>query len=217
MMDAPSEQDPHMDQIALLRAGDEKAFLSLVEQYHPTMVRVARSLVGSAAIAEEVVQEAWMGVLSGIGAFEGRSTLKWWILRILTNCAKSRAHKERRFVPWSAVSANADPDECAVDPDRFLDDSHPRWAGGWARPPEAWSEELLLSDEMLEMVAHAIERLPDGQRQVIQLRDVEELDAQQVCDLLGVSEINQRVLLHRARSRVRAALESYMTTGARAS
>ena len=136
MLEAPAELNPHTDQVARLRAGDEKAFLSVVEQYHPTMVRVARNFVGSAAIAEEVVQEAWLGVLSGIGSFEGRSTLKWWILRIVTNCAKSRAQKERRFVPWSALSIDDDPDNYGVNPDRFLDDSHPRWAGGWATLPE---------------------------------------------------------------------------------
>lgn len=213
VMDALATQEHNEDFVAALRAGDERAFLSLVEKYHPTMVRVARGFVGTEAVAEEVVQDAWMGVISGIRSFEGRSSLKWWILCILTNCAKTRGRKERRSVPFSSFVA--DGDDPAVAPDRFLDDSQPRWAGGWAAPPQVWGEERLMSDETLNLVERAIHRLPDGQREVILLRDVEGLDSNQVCALLGLTEANQRVLLHRARSRVRAALESYMATGER--
>jgi len=212
-MDALATQEQTEDFLAALRAGDERAFLSLVEQYHPTMVRVARGFVGTEAVAEEVVQDAWMGVISGIESFQGRSSLKWWILCILTNCAKTRGQKERRTVPFSSIVA--DGDDPAVAPSRFLDDSQPRWAGGWAAPPQVWGEERLMSDEMLDLVERAIHRLPDGQREVIVLRDVEGLDSNQVCSLLGLTEANQRVLLHRARSRVRAALESYIATGER--
>ncbi|HEY5955747.1 MAG TPA: RNA polymerase sigma factor, partial [Polyangiaceae bacterium] len=192
----------------------EKAFLELVDRYHALMVRVARSVVGTNAVAEEVVQEAWIGVISGISRFEGRSSLKWWILRIVTNCAKTRSKNERRFVSWSAVAEAADDGDPAVNPERFLGDDHPRWPGGWASPPAQWGDEILVSTETLRLVERAISRLPPGQRQVIWMRDVEGLDAQQVCDLLGLTEANQRVLLHRARSRVRNELESYLQSEA---
>lgn len=200
--------------IAALRAGDDKAFLELVDRYHSLMVRVARSFVGTEAVAEEVAQEAWIGVLASIARFEGRSSLKWWILRILTNCAKTRGRTEKRSIPWSALAASHDDDTPAVDPERFLEDDHSRWPGGWAAPPAPWGDEILLSSETLKLIEQAIQRLPDGQRQVIWMRDVEGLDAEQVCDMLGVSEANQRVLLHRARSRVRSDLESYVHDGA---
>ncbi|MGE5783627.1 MAG: RNA polymerase sigma factor [Myxococcales bacterium] len=196
-----------------LRAGNEEAFVSLIEQYHPLLIRVARNFVPSDAVAEEVAQETWMAVLAGIHSFEGRSSLKWWILRILTNCAKTRGQKERRCVPWSSLPTNEEPTSRAVDPDRFFDESHPLWSGGWCAPPQPFGDAHLLSNETLRLVAAEIERLPEGQRQVIWLREVEGLDADEVCTLLNLSEANQRVLLHRARSRLRAALEARLTPG----
>jgi RNA polymerase sigma-70 factor (ECF subfamily) len=195
--------------VAALRRGDETAFLRLVEQHHRTMVRVARGFVGSEALAEEVAQEAWLGVLKGLEGFEGRSTLKSWIFRILTNCAKSRGSRERRTQPFSSLGSPAD-DEPSVDPDRFIDDRHPRWPGGWSSPPAPWADEQCLSKETLALVQRAIEGLPPGQREVVTLRDVEELSSEEVCEMLGISEVNQRVLLHRARSKIRAALEVHL-------
>lgn len=208
--------DEPYDELLLraLRAGNEDAFVSLIEQYHPLLIRVARTFVPSDAVAEEVAQETWMAVLAGIHSFEGRSSLKWWILRILTNRAKTRGQKERRCVPWSSLStAGDDKESSAVDPDRFFNESHPLWSGGWRAPPEPFDDAELLSNETLRLVAAEIERLPEGQRQVIWLREVEGLDADEVCALLNLSEANQRVLLHRARSRVRAALEARLTPG----
>jgi len=211
-MNSKAEAAVHEELVPALRAGDERAFLRLVERYNPIMVRVARSFVPSQAIAEEVVQEAWLGVLTGIDGFEGRSSLKWWILRILTNCAKTRGQKERRSVPWSSLVMEEGSPARAVDAERFFDESH-QWAGGWSAPPRAFGESEILSKETLRLMSDEMARLPEGQRQVIWLRDVEGLDSEEVCDLLNVSEANQRVLLHRARSRVRAALESHLTPG----
>jgi RNA polymerase sigma-70 factor (ECF subfamily) len=198
------------DVLMMLRAGDERAFLALVGRYHGSMVRVALGFVSSQAVAEEVAQEAWLGVLSGLAAFEGRSSLKSWIFRILTNCAKTRGQRERRSVPMSALGQEDEGAGPSVEPERFFDSSHPRWAGHWIVPPEHWAENRLVSAETLEVVGRAIETLPLAQRQVISLRDVEGMSAEETCALLGLSEANQRVLLHRARSRVRGLIESYM-------
>jgi RNA polymerase sigma-70 factor (ECF subfamily) len=197
--------------VAALKRGDEAAFLELVDRHHALMVRVAQGYVRSRAVAEEVAQEAWLGVLHGIGRFEERSTLKTWIFRIVVNRAKTRAERERRTVPFSALEG--DDDESAVDPSRFLDAHHPRWPGHWAQPPRRWDElpeECLLSRETLSLAREAIDELPVRQREVILLRDVDGWSPEEVCDALGLSEGNQRVLLHRARSRVRAALERHL-------
>src|SRR5437016_12442519 len=189
-----------------LRAGDESAFTRLVEEYGPAMLRVARMFVSSRAVAEEVVQEAWVGVLKGIGRFEGRSSLKTWIFRILTNTAKTRAQREGRSVPFSALASAATDGE-AVDPERFLGDGE-RFAGHWGAPPRRWGpEERLVSAEAQEVIDAAIATLPPAQAAVITMRDVEGLDAEEVCNALDLTETNQRVLLHRARSKVRQALE----------
>jgi RNA polymerase sigma-70 factor (ECF subfamily) len=175
------------------------------------MVHLAQGYVRSRAVAEEVAQEAWLGVLTGIGTFEGRSTLKTWILRILVNRAKTRAVREGRTIPFSALEG----DEAAVEPSRF----HPasdRAAGEWASPPRRWDElpeERLLARETLEHARRAIEALPPRQREVIILRDVEGWSSGEVCDALELSEGNQRVLLHRARARVRAELERHLDPG----
>jgi RNA polymerase sigma-70 factor (ECF subfamily) len=201
-----------LELVGALRAGDERAFAQLVDQYHSSLVRLATTFVGSRAIAEEVVQDTWLGVLKGIDRFEGRSTLKTWIFRILTNTAKTRAQREGRSIPFSSLAAD-DSSEAAVDPDRFLDQAHPTWAGHWEAYPRSWDEipdNRLVSKETRELIEGAIERLPDSQRLVIRLRDVEGFSSEEVCDVLGISEGNQRVLLHRARSKVRGALEEYL-------
>jgi RNA polymerase sigma-70 factor, ECF subfamily len=195
-----------------LRRGDESAFEILVEKYHVPLRRFALTFVRSAAVADEVVQETWLGVLRGIDRFEGRSSLKTWLFQILTNTAKTRAEREARTVPLSSLAA-AGGDEPAVDPSRFLDEQHARWPGHWAAPPTRWNqipEEALFGHETLAALKDAITALPEMQRRVIELRDVEGWSSPEVCDLLSLSEANQRVLLHRARSKVRQALEDHL-------
>jgi RNA polymerase sigma-70 factor, ECF subfamily len=200
--------------VAALQRGDEAAFMELVRRHHALMVRVAQGYVRSRAVAEEVAQETWLGVLNGIGTFESRATLKTWIFRILVNRAKTRAEREGRTVPFSAFARDDEAGEPAVDPSRFLDASHPRWPGHWAAPPQRWDElpeECLLGRETLALAREAIDALPARQREVILLRDVDGWSPEEVCDALGVSDGNQRVLLHRARSQVRAALEEHLS------
>ena len=191
-----------------LRSKDERAFLTLVERLHAPMVRFAAGFVGSEAVAEDVVQDTWAAVLQSIHGFEGRSALRSWIFAILANQARSRAVREGRSVPLSELASD---DDCpAVEAGEFHPDSHPRWPGHWARFPEPWPEAQLLGREMLRHLADAIARLPESQRAVIQLRDVEGFSGPEVCASLGVSEVNQRVLLHRARSRVRRELARHV-------
>ncbi|HWE23693.1 MAG TPA: RNA polymerase sigma factor [Myxococcales bacterium] len=192
-----------------LRRGDERAFLAMVKLHHASMLRVASMFVSSAAVAEEVVQEAWLGVLNGLDSFAGRSSLRGWIFSIVTNCAKTRGIRESRSSPFSSFDEPGE-DEPAVDPSRFLGPDHPRWPGHWASPPEQWAEDKLLTKEMVAFVHEAIETLPANQRRVITLRDVEGWTSAEVTRALGISEVNERVLLHRARSKVRAALELRM-------
>jgi len=193
-----------------LRSGDEGAFTALVREYQPSLVRVARMFVSSQAAAEEVAQETWLGVLTGLDRFEGRSSLRTWIFRILTNIAKTKAMREGRTLPFSALQDPARVPEAAVDADRFLDSEHPRWPGHWAAKPTPWPEDALVAAETRERLADAIEALPATQRAVISLRDIEGWSSEEVRNALDLSETNQRVLLHRARSKVRAALESYL-------
>lgn len=193
-----------------LRAGDEDAFRALVREHHSSLVRVARIYVSSQAAAEEVAQETWLGVLNGLSRFEGRSSLRTWIFRILTNVARTRAKRDGRTLPFSALQDPGRVPEAAVEPDRFLDPEHARWPGHWAVKPEAWPEDALVAAETRERLAEAIEALPATQRAVISLRDVEGWSSEEVRNALALSETNQRVLLHRARSKVRAALESYL-------
>jgi RNA polymerase sigma-70 factor (ECF subfamily) len=195
--------------VEALRAGNEAAFRELVRMYNASLLRVARIYVPTRALAEEVVQETWLAVLEGLDRFEGRSSLKTWIFRILANRAKTRAIRERRTLPFSAFQPERVP-EPAVDPDRFRDSEDPRWPGHWAVPPTAWPEDRLVAAETREKLAEAIEALPGTQRAVISLRDLEGWSAEEVCNALELSETNQRVLLHRARSRVRKALEEYL-------
>lgn len=194
-----------------LRSGDEAAFTALVERYHAGMVRFAAVYLRDQSVAEEVAQDAWLGVLRGIGRFEGRSSLKTWIFGIVANQARSRAKRERRTVPFSSF-ADPGPDVPAVEPERFLPADDPRWPRRWDEHPRSWDgipEERCLAKETRAAVERAIEELPPGQRLVITLRDVEGWTAAEACSVLDVSETNQRVLLHRARSRVRKALEIY--------
>jgi RNA polymerase sigma-70 factor (ECF subfamily) len=200
-----------------LRNRDESAFTALVQRYHSPLLRLAMLYVPSRAVAEEVVQETWLGVLQGIDRFEGRSSLKTWLFSILTNRARTRGVREGRSVPFSALwNPENDSWEGAVEPERFLDAGHPQWPGHWSSPPESWSrtpEENLLSKETRSNLERAIAALPPAQREVITLRDIEQWSSEEVCNALGLSETNQRVLLHRARSRVRRALEEYYRQG----
>jgi RNA polymerase sigma-70 factor, ECF subfamily len=163
------------------------------------------------------VQETWIGVLNGLARFEGRSSLKTWIFRILTNTAKTRAQREGRTLPFSALERPGAVPEAAVDPGRFRPPDDAAWPGHWSSSPQEWDApaERLLGREVRELVAGAIEQLPPAQRAVISLRDVEGWPADEVCNALSVSETNQRVLLHRARSKVRAALEDYFSEAQR--
>jgi RNA polymerase sigma-70 factor (ECF subfamily) len=203
------------DLCVALRNRDERAFAMLVERYQLPLKRLALAYVRSDAVAEEVVQDTWLGVVRGIDRFEGRSSLKTWIYQILTNIAKTRGARESRTLPLSALELVVD--EPAVDPSRFLDEQHERWPGHWAAPPARWDElpeECLTGRETLARVKDAISQLPPVQRQVIVLRDIEGWEADEVCELLGLSEGNQRVLLHRARSKVRQALEDHLADAA---
>lgn len=205
-----SADDWHI--INLLRSGDDAAFASLVDDYHNAMLRLAMIFVTRPMVAEEVVQETWLAVFEGLSRFEGRSSLKTWIFRILTNRAKTRAVREGRSVPFAAlVDANIDSDEPAVAPDRFRPPGV-QWAGGWVSFPASWEalpEEQVLSKETRACVEKAIEALPPNQREIITLRDIEGWSSEETCSFLGVSEGNQRVLLHRARAKVRNVMEKY--------
>jgi RNA polymerase sigma-70 factor, ECF subfamily len=192
-----------------LRDRDESAFVELIDRYGATMLRVAQMYVRDRATAEEVVQETWLAVLNGIDRFEERSSLKTWLFRILTNRAKTRGQRDGRMVPFSALAGASDEPDPSVDPDRFFgpDSPHP---GAWAAPPVAWPQEKLLESETLGVIEMAIDELPEAQRDVILLRDIDGWTPMEVSDALGITDGNQRVLLHRARSRVRAALERYL-------
>ena len=194
-----------------LRAGDEDAFETLVRRNHASMMAVARTYVKTRALAEEVVQDSWMGVLKGINRFEGRSSLKAWIMRIVVNTATTRGVREARSVPFSSLAA-AGEGEPAVDADRFRgpDGGFP---GHWAGYPANWGglpEDSLLGHETLDVVKTTIEQLPPAQRTVIALRDMQGWGPTEVSAALEISDGNQRVLLHRARSRVRSALEAHL-------
>ena len=193
--------------VAALRAGDEGAFGELVDRYYGVMQRVARQYVATREAAEDVVQETFLGVIQGIGRFEGRSSLKTWMFRILVNRARTRGEREGRTRPFSALALGLDHDEPAVDPGRFA--SEGRWAGYWSAPPSVAElpEASVLAAELGSELRVAIDALPPAQRTVLELRDVQGLTAAEVCELLDLSEANQRVLLHRARSKARAVLE----------
>ena len=197
-----------------LRAGDESAFEALIDRYHNALLRLAMFYVPSRAVAEDVVQETWLGVLQGLARFEGRSSLKTWIFRILTNRARTRGQREGRSVPFSDLAtAEASTGELSVDADQFWPADHPAWANIWVSYPRNWNElpeDRLLSRETLDRVQAAIAALPPSQREVIRLRDVEGWSSEEVCNVLEITETNQRVLLHRARAKVRREVEQYL-------
>jgi RNA polymerase sigma-70 factor (ECF subfamily) len=186
--------------VVRLRSGDEEAFRFVVERYHASLLRLAQTMVPTRAVAEEVVQDTWLGLVRGIGRFEGRSSLRTWLFHVLVNRARSTGAYERR--PAAGLTAGP-----SVDPSRF----GPQ--GNWADPPVPWPDEVddrLVAAELARKIRPWIDQLPDMQRQVVLLRDVEGLSAEEVCDLLGLTDANQRVLLHRGRSRLRGMLEQEM-------
>lgn len=197
-----------------LQSGDERAFRDLVSALHSSMVRVASGFVPSRAIAEEVVQDTWVAVIKGLANFEGRSSLKTWIFSILVNQARTRGQREQRSVPFSSVSfSSATEDEGpTVDPDRFQTEG--RWVGHWSRRPQHFDVPAgnVEAAETRAVVTSAIATLPPNQQRVVWLRDVEGCSAEEVCGVLDISEGNQRVLLHRARAKVRAALETHLAS-----
>jgi RNA polymerase sigma-70 factor (ECF subfamily) len=196
--------------VAALRRGDEGAFTELVNAYSSSLLRLAQDFVRTRSVAEEVVQETWLAVLDGIDRFEGRSSLKTWVYRILVNKAKTRGVREARTVPFSALAG--EDDEPVVPEERFRD-ADDRWPGHWALPPRSLDtvpEERLLAREARGRIADALETLPESQRVVVTLRDIAGWDSEEVCDALVLSEGNQRVLLHRGRAKLRAALEGYL-------
>ncbi len=220
MTDAPGSAEASMprsrasrEEIVLERllAGDESAFRALVDGYHARLRRLALVFVSDPATAEDVVQETWLAVLDGLRSFERRSALQSWIFRILTNRAKTRAIRDGRLLPFSALPSREVEAEHAVDPSRFTQ------KGTWAEPPKAWNEEtpeqLLLRGEAMAHLQKALAALPANQRAVVTLRDIEGMDSEDVCNILEIGEANQRVLLHRARSKLRRALEPCMDGG----
>lgn len=196
-----------------LRCGDEQAFDQLVRAWSRPMLRVARGFVSTDASAQEVVQDTWLGVIRGLAGFEGRSCLRTWVFRILVNIAKTRGVKEQRTIPLSAVPAGEDTGP-TVDQRRFRDPGDPEWPRHWtpAGTPRRWDtdpEAEVIRGEIRDVVSAAVEALPPRQREVVVLRDVQGFDSGEVCELLRMSAENQRVLLHRGRAKVRAALEVY--------
>jgi RNA polymerase sigma-70 factor, ECF subfamily len=204
---APSASVDERELVAALQAGDERAFATLVDRYHSTLVRVAMTFVRDRHVAEDVAHDTWLGVIRGIDRFRGESSLKTWIFRILTNIATSRAVRERRTIPFSALGGDDDP---AVDEERFHPVGH-RSAGHWATPPTSWPDQIVAAKETLDCIRAAIETLPAMQQRVITLRDVEGWSPDEICTVLGLTVENQRVLLHRARSKVRAAIERHLS------
>jgi RNA polymerase sigma-70 factor (ECF subfamily) len=194
----PVNEDPDADLLARLRSGDEQAFVVLVGRHRDAMLRLAAGYVPNRAVAEEVVQDTWVGLLRGLQGFEGRSSVRTWLFRILVNRARTAGTRERRSVAVEDMGP-------VVDQSRFDQ------AGGWISPPEAWLEQVdnkLVAAKMADRVRSAIEDLPARQREVVTLRDIEGLSSDEVCGVLEISGANQRVLLHRGRSKLRQLLES---------
>ena len=193
--------------VAALRAGDESAFREVVTGYHGAMMRLASFHVSSRAVAEEVVQETWLAVVKGLDRFEGRSSFKTWVFTILANQARSRGARNHRIVPFSSLEG--DEQTLGVPGERFQSPTD-RWPGHWSEPPSPWTDvpaDALEGKETRTLIFDAIRSLPPQQREVMALRDVEGWSAEAVCSALSLTEANQRVLLHRARGKVRAVLE----------
>jgi RNA polymerase sigma-70 factor (ECF subfamily) len=208
----PLDTLPDARIVEALLQGDEAIFSALVEKYHAALVRLALTFTGEARVAEEAAQETWLAVLRGLAKFEGRSSLKTWIFTILANRARTTAQRESRVV---LINPEENEDAPSVPPDRFFGRDHPIWPEHWAegQEPAQWGElpeDALMAQELHGIIRQAIDRLPYNQQQVILLRDIQGLAADEVCNILQLSETNQRVLLHRARSRVRQALEDYL-------
>jgi RNA polymerase sigma-70 factor, ECF subfamily len=195
--------------LAGLRAGDERAFAAFVDEFSPRMLKLARVYLTGTALAEEAVQEAWIVVLETLDRFEGRSSLSTWILGITVNVARARGRHESRSRPFSAVSTD---DEPIIDPDRFLPADHERWPGHWAIAPVPWPERALETAQAAQVIRETVAGLPRMQRAVITLRDMIGCPPEETCNALGLTDNNQRVLLHRARTKVRAALEAAFDT-----
>ncbi|WP_437284769.1 RNA polymerase sigma factor [Sorangium sp. So ce406] len=196
-----------------LRAGQQGALAELLRRYHRASIRVALTYVGSDALAEEVAQEAWLGIVQGVERFEGRSSFKAWLFCIVANIARRRGRREARTVPFSALGDGDGDDERGptVDPSRFQEGG--RWDGHWAVPPAGMSDvpdDRLFGLEVRAFIERAIRELPALQQRVIVLRDVEGTSAEEACSILEITEANQRVLLHRARAKVRSAVESLL-------
>lgn len=196
-----------------LQAGDERVFAAVIDWYSGSLLRIAMSYVSSRAVAEEVVQETWLGVFEGIHRFESRSSFKTWLFRILTNRAKTRGIRESRYEPFGLSASSTDPDEGSSLEDSLFVAEGPK-TGHWIDPPFAWEpdtpERVLLSKECRAAIENAIESLPATQRQVMTLRDIEGVSSEEVCNILEISETNQRVLLHRARTKVRQVIAPYV-------
>jgi RNA polymerase sigma-70 factor (ECF subfamily) len=191
--------------LARLRAGDEGAFVTLVERYNGSLLRLARTYAPTTAVAEEAVQDTWLGVVRGVDRFEGRSSFKTWLFRILINRARTAGVREQRTLPL-------DESERAVDPSRFNS------SGAWAQPVDGWEDDAddrLVAQTWTPALRRALDALPPRQREIVLLRDVEELSSEDVCALLGITEGNQRVLLHRGRSRLRSRLEDELAVRGR--
>ena len=198
--------------LKLLRERDEDVFAWLVQQYHNSLVRLALLYLHDEAQAEEVAQETWIAVLNGLNGFEGRSSIKTWIFTILTNRAKTRGQREKRLISFSELEVGLE-NTPTVDPERFRPSNSIISANHWSVNPSSWNnipEESFLSQEMLHIVRDVVSTLPGNQRAVITLRDIEGFSSNEVCNILGVSETNHRVLLHRARAKVRGVLEDYL-------
>jgi len=202
--------------LARLRAGDEAAFLALVDRYAAAMQKIARAYVRDDASAEDVVQEAWLGVLRGLANFEGRSSLRSWIFTIVVNRAKTRGVREARSVPFSALARDeVERDDPSVAPDRFAGPEG-QWPGHWKEDPASWGErpeERLLSAELRARIDAAVDALPPVQRSVVLMRDVAGQTTADICNVMELTETNVRVLLHRARAKIRRALDAYVSEG----
>jgi RNA polymerase sigma-70 factor (ECF subfamily) len=209
------QNEPYVDDgvlVEALRRGDEAAFGWLVDRYDGSLRRLARGYVATSAVADEVVQDTWLAVVKGIGGFEGRAALSTWLYRILANIARTRGVREHRTIPFSSAAGALDEGAGAVvDPDRFGVQGDPGY-GHWSSPPTPWDDEpeaRLQSHETMQVLQAAIDALPPAQREVITLRDVEGWSSTEVRNALDLSETNQRVLLHRARAKVRRVLEAH--------
>ena len=198
------------DTVAALRAGDEAAFRAIVTELNPGLTRLARTYV-THALAEEVVQETWAAVIRSIDTFEQRSSLKTWIYRIMLNKVRTLAPREAKIIPFAAMSNSGDGHHAAVDPDRLMAEAAP---GHWTTPPPEWQRpaaDQLEAQETLNVIGDAIRQLPPAQQEVVTLRDVQGWTANEVCNALGISSVNQRVLLHRGRTALRTVLEEHFT------